>query len=71
MAWNPDNEQYNVINVFFIKMNTLNVLNSFLYIFLFTEDEMLEPNSEYKIILYGVSAVLCISIVVNGCTITW
>lgn len=52
-------------------MNTVNVLNSFLYIFLFTEDEMLEPNSEYKIILYGVSAVLCISIVVNGCTITW
>lgn len=71
MAWNPDNEQYNVINVFFIKMNTENVLNSFLYNFLFTEDEMLEPNSEYKFILYGVSAVLCISIVVNGCTITW
>lgn len=46
-------------------------MNSFLYIFLFTEDEMLEPNSEYKTILYGVSAVLCISIVVNGCTITW
>lgn len=52
-------------------MNTENVLNSFLYNFLFTEDEMLEPNSEYKFILYGVSAVLCISIVVNGCTITW
>lgn len=39
--------------------------------FFFEEDETLEPNSEYKFILYGVSAVLCISIVVNGCTITW
>lgn len=39
--------------------------------FFFEEDEMLEPNSEYKFIFYGVSAVLCISIVVNGCTITW
>lgn len=39
--------------------------------FSFEEDQMLESNSKYNLTLYGVSAVLCISIVVNGCTITW